>query len=954
MKNRVIKIMSYILPIILLISMNVFSISGANTGIYETTKVQKITKGLDYIYKQVFTQDGWVDVHVLKLDIEEEQVAFKLLNSAQEYGLRDTMTDFAIQYTTDNEGDVVGGINGSFFNMSGSYSEPLGVSYEEEYGYAQHNYNVSANGAASLIQTNNGEFMMDYFGMSIDFENAEGRKMYFTGINKLDASVNPVIYNRLFADSSKRIDDEVAVYKLTVINNVITKVTAPNIACNIPDLKEGYIVTIPEEIADIHLPYFQEGTAVNLNINSTIDTSEIKYAISGGGKIIENGEIVQSGMIVEPTKRHPRSAVGITSDGKYLIAMVVDGRGSSIGATHDELASYLIDYNVTEAIHLDGGGSSTLLGRKLGYEEIEVFNSPSGISERAILNGIGFVSLAEPGPITTIEIIATTDIVFKNNPIGLSLIGYDDNYNPINIDSRKVLWSVEKGITGVWSSNTFTPSNDGDGVLKCYYNDLSASLNIKSLDSPIDLNVSPRIMTLDYNNSGEFLIKGLDNSGYEGVINNDDVVYTVDDPSIGTFINGVFISGAKAGITKIKLQTGSRWTTAYVVVGNEKQVMDSFESEDFNSRVYPDEVIGNAVIDEQVFYDTDMSYKFEYDFKSSPSPQAVYMMFENFIIQEPTDIISLQVLGNNSGHSLKGKIIDAKGQTSNITFSSEIDFEGWKELIVEVPSDLEYPIILDRIYVVALQSYGDFNSSINIDKMSIMRHINSDDLKFDNEGFISDEMMLQFKPSETSTVKIFGATAYRDRLLDNILLNKVYEKMNETNYGIFAGHTDIHEEKLNVNYNTWNNKYDEYSVEGVKFIELGTGEGGLRSTDYTQYDMITESLKTTSENIIVFIGNKNPLTSFEDSREGELLHEILLDHKNKTGKTIMYINASGYKTDVTIKDGIRYFDLSGLWYKIQDRYVNLNETFYSLDFYIDNNEIQYMFTPLFPTVEIME
>ena len=64
--------------------------------------------------------------------------------------------------------------------------------------------------------------------------------------------------------------------------------------------------------------------------------------------------------------------------------MVVDGRqpGLSMGMTYPELAELMLKFGCTEAVNIDGGGSSTFwLGGK-------TMNSPSDGRERSIANGL--------------------------------------------------------------------------------------------------------------------------------------------------------------------------------------------------------------------------------------------------------------------------------------------------------------------------------------------------------------------------------------------------------------------------------------------------------------------------------------------------------------------------------------------------------------------------------------
>jgi hypothetical protein len=62
------------------------------------------------------------------------------------------------------------------------------------------------------------------------------------------------------------------------------------------------------------------------------------------------------------TRRHPRTAAGVTSDGSLLL-VVVDGRWPehALGMTLEELARELVNLGATEAVNLDGGGSATLV-----------------------------------------------------------------------------------------------------------------------------------------------------------------------------------------------------------------------------------------------------------------------------------------------------------------------------------------------------------------------------------------------------------------------------------------------------------------------------------------------------------------------------------------------------------------------------------------------------------------
>lgn len=77
--------------------------------------------------------------------------------------------------------------------------------------------------------------------------------------------------------------------------------------------------------------------------------------------ILKNGT-----SLIAPTRKeqlHPRTAYGLSADGRYFFALVVDGRqpGWSLGAEYRDLVRMMLDAGAATAINMDGGGSSTMI-----------------------------------------------------------------------------------------------------------------------------------------------------------------------------------------------------------------------------------------------------------------------------------------------------------------------------------------------------------------------------------------------------------------------------------------------------------------------------------------------------------------------------------------------------------------------------------------------------------------
>lgn len=96
--------------------------------------------------------------------------------------------------------------------------------------------------------------------------------------------------------------------------------------------------------------------------------------------------------------RHPRTAVGVSGDGRRIWLVTVDGRQPeySVGMSLLETANLLRDLGAVEAINLDGGGSTAMVIRDPRTGTLRVTNRPSDAEgERAVGNSLAVVGLCE-------------------------------------------------------------------------------------------------------------------------------------------------------------------------------------------------------------------------------------------------------------------------------------------------------------------------------------------------------------------------------------------------------------------------------------------------------------------------------------------------------------------------------------------------------------------------------
>jgi hypothetical protein len=131
------------------------------------------------------------------------------------------------------------------------------------------------------------------------------------------------------------------------------------------------------------------GDEVKLELATEPDLGKAVTASEGIFPLLRHGEVLRE---FDGTKyllqKHPRTATGFSP--RYFYMVVVDGRqkGLSMGMYPQELARFMALLGCTEAMNLDGGGSSTF------WLQGKVRNSPSDKRERYRSDGLAIVRRA--------------------------------------------------------------------------------------------------------------------------------------------------------------------------------------------------------------------------------------------------------------------------------------------------------------------------------------------------------------------------------------------------------------------------------------------------------------------------------------------------------------------------------------------------------------------------------
>jgi MYXO-CTERM domain-containing protein len=121
-----------------------------------------------------------------------------------------------------------------------------------------------------------------------------------------------------------------------------------------------------------------------------------RSAVGGNRLLVDGGQVVQSAADDRTcgafcTTEHPRTAAGVSADGRILVLVVVEGRRSPVlGMTTNRLARLMLELGSHVALNLDGGGSSAMVvdGRRVSARPA---NEPA---ERRVSNHLAILRSA--------------------------------------------------------------------------------------------------------------------------------------------------------------------------------------------------------------------------------------------------------------------------------------------------------------------------------------------------------------------------------------------------------------------------------------------------------------------------------------------------------------------------------------------------------------------------------
>ncbi|MFF7407493.1 phosphodiester glycosidase family protein [Streptomyces murinus] len=174
-------------------------------------------------------------------------------------------------------------------------------------------------------------------------------------------------------------------YEVTVRGGRVVSVAGAPGSGAIP---AGTTVLLGREEGARRLRELAVGDAVSVTHRLVAATSRVAYVFAlGGFPVLRDGAPLAG---LNDTTSAVRTVVGFDDGGRRLLILALDGAVAyRSGLTVAEEAAAMRSLGATDALNLDGGGSSEMVTRGAGAAAVTVRNHPSGGAERPVANGVG-------------------------------------------------------------------------------------------------------------------------------------------------------------------------------------------------------------------------------------------------------------------------------------------------------------------------------------------------------------------------------------------------------------------------------------------------------------------------------------------------------------------------------------------------------------------------------------
>src|SRR3989338_900485 len=338
-------------------------------------EIKELKPGIKLHTVQTTNNRGPIVAYVLEVDLANKNISIKAgLPDKDKIKVKDTLTNIVKSHR------AFAGINANYFDVKAG--NPLGTLIADNEWIVGPVYNRAALGISKDNEVFIDKVML--IGNVTVYRGFRKKELCMFFVDGLNIPYDFYKGVGLFTSNwgKELILPENKVARI-VKGGRINKIEEDVLEIKIPS--NGYALIARE---DYVLDFLEKGDRLKIEWLREPDWSLVTEAISGGPYLLKEGMIFidekeENFRFSKNDTYAPRSAVGIGKNNN-LFLIAVDGRNNnhSVGLSLYELADLLKKLEITDAINLDGGGSTTLV------VEGKVVNKLSDRHERKISNGL--------------------------------------------------------------------------------------------------------------------------------------------------------------------------------------------------------------------------------------------------------------------------------------------------------------------------------------------------------------------------------------------------------------------------------------------------------------------------------------------------------------------------------------------------------------------------------------
>lgn len=607
--------------------------------------------------------------------------------------------------------DVVAAVNADFFHLN-KLGAPFGIVLDDGELISSMGH---LEGWQSLGITQDRQAIIGHFRFSGQVKAPSGETFPLFGVNKepyLSSQGNSHenklhLYTPAWGSQTPVGFDHLNQYvRLHIQNNVVTRIEengGPRTFLHNEQILWGH-----GEAARFLKEKFKVGDPVEITMHTGGEPFNLKTAVGGHALLVENGQ-VRSTIYPNIPGEHARSAVGINQDGSKVYFVTVEQHEQSRGITLENLARLLVEIGAYKAVNLDGGGSSTLVGRRLGEFELSVLNRTKSGSLRAVPTAIGVVNTAPRGSLAGM-IIEGENHVFRGESLTFSVKGYDQHFHPYPLANTDVTWHVPQEF-GRFEGATFYAEKRGYTQVTAEHEGVRATKGITILGGQDihQLEIQPKGLNLlvGANQSLE-LIAHL-NTGAKLSLTEKNIDRISVTPSDLGQVEGLTFTGLREGEGTLTIQIDEFVASIPVRVGHVAQpwpVLDWLT--DLYHTGHPSLLSNHGHFrlsqDDEPVHEGKRSLRLAYNFAPAPANEvriAYGQLGKNGISLPGNPVgLGLWIYGDNSKHWARALVVGADGKQHYVDLAKEIDWTGWQYVQGAFPGNLKYPATLKSLYLV--------------------------------------------------------------------------------------------------------------------------------------------------------------------------------------------------------------------------------------------------------------